>query len=197
MLMADKLLYILGGPNGAGKTTIANAYLKTNPIEYIGADKIAAELAPENPALALIDAGREFVHRLDRCLSEGRSCLVESTLSGKLLRRTVERAQGLDYRVELQFVFIDSAALSRARVRERVAKGGHDVPDVDIWRRFARTFRNFWEIYKQLADYWVLTYNGGSRSEDIAFGTPHNQLILDDALFQQFLSVAEPSDASD
>jgi predicted ABC-type ATPase len=194
--MAEKLLYILGGPNGAGKTTVANAYLESHPIEYLGADKIAAELSPVNPALAIIDAGREFVLRLSNRLTDGRSCLVESTLSGKSLRRSIERARELNYRVEIQFVFIDSASLSRARVKERVTKGGHDVPDADILRRFERTFRNFWQIYKPLADYWVLTYNGDKRSENVAFGAAQKKYIVNDALFQQFLSIAEPADAS-
>jgi predicted ABC-type ATPase len=61
--MASPLLYIVGGPNGAGKTTIANEFLQTaaEPFEYIGADLIAAELAPQNPAAAQI-AARPRVH---------------------------------------------------------------------------------------------------------------------------------------
>jgi predicted ABC-type ATPase len=52
--MTEKLLYIVGGPNGAGKTTAANEFLRTSAVncEYIGADLIAAELAPGNPASA-------------------------------------------------------------------------------------------------------------------------------------------------
>lgn len=98
--------------------------------------------------------------------------------------------------MDIQFVFIDSARLSRARVKERVSKGGHDVPDADILRRFERTFRNFWELYKPLADYWVLTYNGDMQSRDVAFGTPQGQHILDELLFAQFLAIAEPGNAS-
>jgi predicted ABC-type ATPase len=194
--MAEKLLYVVGGPNGAGKTTVATRFLAAHPIEYIGADKIAAELSPHQPALAQIDAAREFVKRFDECLSAGRSCAIESTLSGKTLRRAVERAQSLGYRVDMQFVFIDSARLSTARVKERVAKGGHDVPDADIQRRFLKTFRNFWELYRPLADYWVLTYNGDRKSVDVAFGTPQSQFVLDDVLFRQFLATVERGHAS-
>jgi hypothetical protein len=62
---------------------------------------------------------------------------------------------------------------------------------------FCAHLPQFWELYKPLADYWVLTYNGNRRSEEVAFGTPHNQFILDDTLFQQFLSIVEQSHASD
>lgn len=128
--MADKTLYIIGGPNGAGKTTIVNRLLADplNDYEYIGADLIAAELFPNNPSLAQIEAAREFMRRTQICFSEGRNCLLESTLSGRSLAKTIATAQTLGYRVEIQFVHIDSAELSLARVRQRVAKGGHDVP---------------------------------------------------------------------
>ena len=44
--MSDKTLYIIGGPNGAGKTTFAGKLVASTGLEYIGADKIAAELFP-------------------------------------------------------------------------------------------------------------------------------------------------------
>jgi predicted ABC-type ATPase len=59
--MADKTLYIIGGPNGAGKTTFAGKLLASTGLEYIGADKIAAELCPENPASFQLEAGRMFL----------------------------------------------------------------------------------------------------------------------------------------
>ncbi|HYO24425.1 MAG TPA: AAA family ATPase, partial [Lacipirellulaceae bacterium] len=178
--MADKLLFIVGGPNGAGKTTAAMEFLgsSSNVYEYNGADLIAAEISPLTPAAAKVEAGREFLRRTQTCFVEGRSCLLESTLSGKSLRRTVETAQTLGYRIELRFLFIDSVELSRSRVRQRAAKGGHDVPDADINRRFCRTFRNFWGLYRQLADYWVIYYNALGAAKNVAFGTPQYEFVV-------------------
>ncbi len=195
--MAEKLLYIVGGPNGAGKTTAVMELMRTSPIEYeyIGADKIAAEISPRKPAAAQVEAGREFLRRTHACLGEGRNGILESTLAGKSLRRIVDSAQQLGYRIEMRFMFIDSAELSRARVRLRVAKGGHDVPDEDIARRFARTFRNFWGIYRQLADYWVISYNAVGAARNVAFGTPQYQFVVHQDLFERFLAIAESIDA--
>ena len=38
-----------------------------------------------------------------------------------------------------------------ARVAERVRKQGHDVPENDIRRRYRRSIKNFWTIYRELA----------------------------------------------
>jgi predicted ABC-type ATPase len=196
--MIDKTLYIIGGPNGAGKTTIANRLLAAPSFdhEYIGADLIAAELSPNNPSLAQIEAAREFMRRTQACFNEGRNCLLESTLSGRSLARTIATAQALGYRVEIQFVHIDSAQLSLARVQQRVAKGGHDVPEADVIRRYARTIRNFWGPYRPMADYWTVTYNGSGGASTVAFGTPHRHFALNLTLFERFQKIAEVDDAS-
>lgn len=48
-----------------------------------------------------------------------------------------------------------------ARVRQRVAAGGHNVPEEVIQRRFHAGLRNFNQIYKRLVDEWVLYDNSG------------------------------------
>jgi predicted ABC-type ATPase len=44
--------------------------------------------------------------------------------------------------------------MSLARVRQRVKKGGHDVPAADVMRRYDRIMANLVEIYLPLADRW-------------------------------------------
>jgi predicted ABC-type ATPase len=189
--MAEKTLYIIGGPNGAGKTTFIRRFLEQYPVDYLSADLIAAEMAPQNPALALIEAGREFVRRLAEVVASEKSCLIESTLSGKSLHRAIREARLRGFRIEMKFLFISSAGLSLARVRQRVRKGGHDVPAEDVFRRFSRTFHNFWRLYRPLADLWVVAYNDANGPQDAAIGTPLGSIVLDAALFQKFLQIAE------
>jgi predicted ABC-type ATPase len=64
----------------------------------------------------------------------------------------VRRAKLAGYLVTIVFIYLDSADTSVARVRERVRRGGHDVPESDIRRRFHRCFSNFWRIYREIAD---------------------------------------------
>lgn len=191
--MAEKLLYIVGGPNGAGKTTFAEEFLRVEELEYFGADKIAAELSPTNPAAAAIEAGREFLIRTDQALAAGRNCIIESTLSGRSLLQTIRRSRELKYEIAIQFVYLESAESSLARVRERVLKGGHDVPEVDVRRRFPRALRNFWTLYRQRVDRWNLAYNDSDGWLPVAFGTTTEIAVLDESYFHRFLTIAEAS----
>jgi predicted ABC-type ATPase len=65
----------------------------------------------------------------------------------------------------LYFIEVASADLAVARVAHRVARGGHDVPEVDIRRRFARGLLHFETFYKSTVDEW---YHW--RSDEQAFG---------------------------
>lgn len=38
----------------------------------------------------------------------------------------------------------------------RVTEGGHNVPEQDIRRRFVRPWDNFRDVYRDLADAWVV-----------------------------------------
>ena len=80
--MADKELIVVGGPNGAGKSTFAGEYIAQHGCLYLGADAIAVELSPEDPASVPIEAGREFLRRVEEAIAGTESFVVESTLSG-------------------------------------------------------------------------------------------------------------------
>ncbi len=77
-------LIVVGGPNGAGKTTFALEYVMTHNIPYYGADAIAAELTPDNPFSARIEASRVFLARIYDALDNKRSMVVYT--SGELPR---------------------------------------------------------------------------------------------------------------
>jgi predicted ABC-type ATPase len=54
----------------------------------------------------------------------------------------MHRAVKLGFYVELHFVGLDQVETAILRVRDRVSKGGHDIPLVDQRRRFPRSFNN-------------------------------------------------------
>jgi len=181
-------LILVGGPNGAGKSTFAIDHALSQQIEYIGADAIAAELSPSDPLAARVEASRLFLRRIQDTLCQMQSFVVESTLSGKSLQRTIQAARDKGYRITILFVFLDSADTCVERVKQRTLMGGHHVPESDIRRRFSRSITNFWSIYRQLADFWMLVYNSGDTPENVALGNDAKTIVRIDELFQLFQS---------
>lgn len=176
-------MLIVGGPNGSGKTTIAREYSSEFRIPYVGADAIAEALNPDNPAAARIAACRQFIATVDQLLIRGDSFVCETTLSGLTTRKFILSARAAGYSVGIAFLCVESVDICVARVAERVRKGGHYVPEPDIHRRFVRSMRNFWEIYRELADHWVLLYNGLPSLQDVAAGSGGMTSVRDPVLY--------------
>ncbi|MDO8525431.1 MAG: zeta toxin, partial [Candidatus Omnitrophota bacterium] len=55
--------------------------------------------------------------------------------------------------------WIPNTSLALTRIKDRVADGGHDIPAVDVKRRFERGLDNFFNRYKLIADTWLLFDN--------------------------------------
>ncbi len=78
--------------------------------------------------------------------------MVETTLSGTYINKVAQKAINNGYKVAIIYIFVDDEAICVQRVRNRVLKGGHDVPLVDIIRRFGRSKKNFWQNFTKLAN---------------------------------------------
>jgi predicted ABC-type ATPase len=158
---AAPTLYLFAGSNGAGKTTFARAYLRQlDPIpRFLNADELARGLSPLNPGSVSIRAGKLLLSEMNTCLKSGESFGLESTLSGTTHIRILKQAKALGYLIELHYLWIPSPELAIRRIRQRVKKGGHPIPDTDVRRRFSRSLRNLTKIYAPLADSWQIWDN--------------------------------------
>ena len=154
----QKVILIIAGPNGAGKTTFATQFLPNegNFPTFINADLIAAGLNPFQPERAALEAGRMMLRTMDRCVEQGESFALETTLSGRVYRRLIPEWQAQGYRVILLFLSLPTPEVALARVRHRVRQGGHDVPEQVIRRRYHAGWRNFQQAYRQMSDRWML-----------------------------------------
>jgi predicted ABC-type ATPase len=94
-----------------------------------------------------------------RYLASGQSFALETTLSGRSYARRIPDWQNLGYHVELIFLKLPSVRLALARVKSRVALGGHHVPASLVRRRFHAGWRNFNELYRPLVSHWELYDN--------------------------------------
>ena len=151
-------LFVIAGPNGAGKTTYARRFLpeEMRTREFVNADLIAAGLSPFAPDKAAFEAGRIMHHRLRELAAQRADFAFETTLSGRAYAPLLRDLRAAGYRIKLDFLWIPQLDLTRQRVRQRVAKGGHNIPDDVQERRFHLGVRNLATLYRPLLDQWRL-----------------------------------------
>ncbi len=130
-------LFVVAGPNGCGKSTLTRT-ARFPGVEAIDPDAILRGMETGVPG----QAAREALRRRRAALRAGRSHLLETTLAGSGVLRHMEVARTDGYRIELHYISVDSPGLALDRIRNRVALGGHDVPEPDVRRRFARSLAN-------------------------------------------------------
>jgi predicted ABC-type ATPase len=152
---------VIAGPNGAGKTTFARQYLPQDArvIHFVNADLIAGGLSPLKPELAAIAAARVVLREIDRLAAVRADFAFETTLSGLTYVRRLQRWKRAGYRIEIVYLRLRSIQLALRRIAARVRQGGHDVPRLDVIRRFTRGWENFQNIYRPLADSWAVYEN--------------------------------------
>jgi predicted ABC-type ATPase len=156
-----KKIVIIAGPNGAGKTTFARQFLphEAGCPDFINADLIAAGLSPFDPEKAAIAAAKVMLRLMEEKVKEGQSFAFETTLSGRSYIRHIQVWRRRGYYIKLVFLSLPSADLAIARVHNRVAQGGHRIPDEVIRRRFHSGLINFRQTYRSLVDSWILYDN--------------------------------------
>lgn len=154
--------WIIAGPNGAGKTTFAMEYLPTVAKcgRFVNADLIAAGLSPLEPSAQLLAASKLFLAEIEGCIQNGADFSFETTLAGRGHLKLVRRLKRLGWRVELIYLALPSMEMSRMRVAERVAHGGHNIPTEDIVRRYPRSLYNLFHVFSEEVDFLECFMNG-------------------------------------
>jgi predicted ABC-type ATPase len=170
--MTKKNLYIISGCNGAGKTTASYTVLPEilDCNEFVNADEIARGLSPFNPESVAIEAGRLMLQRIETLLEKNVSFSIETTLATKSYINLIHRAQAQGYCVKLLFFWLNSPELAILRVAERVAKGGHNIPEDIIRRRYVAGIRNLFRLFMNEVDYWDIYDNSFHPRQLIASG---------------------------
>ena len=188
-------IYVLAGPNGSGKTTLARDFLpqEIHCLNFLNADLMALGLSPFDATRAGLRAGRVLLQEFDRHVAEGASFGIESTLSGLTYIDRFRDAKEKGFRLVFFYIWVGSAKLSIERIRHRVAKGGHHVPNADVIRRFGRSIRNFFNHYQPLAYKFYIFDNRAEKPVMIAFGTGHDHTVIDPDLYTELLSCHDQS----
>lgn len=167
-------LYIIAGCNGAGKTTASFTILPEmlKCREFVNSDEIAKGLSPFNAdSIAVaVEASRIMYKRIKELIASGETFAMETTLATRTVANLIREAQREGYYVTLLYFWLNTPELAIERVKQRVAAGGHNIPENTIRRRYAAGIRNLFELYLPICDYWMITDNSMSPMEVIAKG---------------------------
>lgn len=168
----SKNLYIISGCNGAGKTTASYTVLPKilECKEFVNADEIAKGLSPFNPESVAFEAGRLMLQRIDDLLEGNVTFAIETTLATKSYVNLVRRAQSMGYFVHLIFFWLESPELAINRVAERVSKGGHNIPQDVIRRRYVAGIANLFGWFMDEVDLWMIYDNSRTPRTFVAKG---------------------------
>lgn len=137
-----KTYTIIGGVNGAGKSSLSGSlkYQRNDLGKVIDVDKLAMQHG------GFIEGGKAAIALQAQYMAEGISFTQETTLSGQRPLRMIREAKEAGYYVRLFYVGISTAQEAVKRIRNRVAKGGHDIPTADVLRRFEARYENLAKI---------------------------------------------------
>jgi predicted ABC-type ATPase len=154
-------LYIIAGPNGAGKTTAAKVLLPDvfQVNTFINADVIAANLNPTFPEFAAMEAGRQMLLEIEKCLTQKATFVIETTLATKSYVKLVKKAQQMGYEVVLIYFWLESPNHAVERVERRVRQGGHNIPIEVVIRRYWGGLKNLIQLFIPLVDKWIIFDN--------------------------------------
>lgn len=179
---------VLAGINGAGKTT-ASRDLLADVLKiptFVNADALARGLNGLNPEGVSLAAGRLMLAELGELAGRREDFAFETTLAARTYAGWLAGLRATGYEVFLYYYWLDSPELAIFRVAARVRAGGHFVPDATVRMRYARSVRNFFELYRPHADQWEVYDNSHGQRRLIAMGSPDEELIGDPATWAAF-----------
>jgi predicted ABC-type ATPase len=160
--------WIVAGPNGSGKSTFydrADIEGFGRSIWIINPDLLTGQIC-EQENLHREEANKAALDRIWNWLRASirvhHTIGVETVLSTPKYRRLVKLAKSFGFEIRLLYVTLETAELNIERVRLRVAKGGHDVPEEKIRSRRQRSFKQLPWFLKS-ADLALIFDNSSSK----------------------------------
>lgn len=174
-------LFILAGVNGAGKSSIGGASFRAAGVDYYNPDETARRLMAARPGLpqrqangAAWQQGRAL---LEAAIARRLDFVFETTLGANTIPRLLSEAAAAGVEVHVWYVGLSSAELHIERVRARVRKGGHDIPEEDIRRRYTHSRLNLIQLMPGLTALRV--FDNSVDADPAAGKTPTPILVLD------------------
>jgi predicted ABC-type ATPase len=180
--VAERLLptiTVLAGTNGAGKSSIGGAKLEAENAPFYNPDVETRVLLANNPTLSPEEANatawRIGKERLEAAIAEQTSFSFETTLGGATIARLLVKAHEAGLRVRVWYCGLSSVDLHITRVRARVRRGGHDIPEAKIRERYDKSRNNVCTILPSLDE--LMLYDNSAEGDPHA-GVPPQPVLL-------------------
>ena len=187
-------IYVLAGVNGAGKSSIGGTTFRELGADYFNPDEFAHTLMGLESALSQTAANAAaWLHGknlLERAVEQRLDFALETTLGGNTIPKLLAQAASQRIAVRVWYVGLSSPELHIARVRARVSRGGHHIPEADIRRRFEHSRLNLIELLPKLAALRI--FDNSTEADPSSGRTPMPTLILG----MEHGLIVEPKDLS-
>lgn len=133
---------------------------------FVNANVIARGLSGFDSESVAFQAGRIMLQRLDELLEQHANFAFETTLASRTFAPFLRRAREDGYDIRLIYVWLNDANLCIERIKGRVLSGGHFVEDEIVRRRYERSLKDFFGLYRPLADAWQV-YDNSERGNPV------------------------------
>jgi predicted ABC-type ATPase len=157
---SEPCLYVIAGANGAGKSDVIGSAIEAQGIRFFNPDRVVRELLQRNPSLSREQLNGEVWYvgkaRLEQAIAERLTFAFETTLGGKTIAGLLEKALDAGLAVRIWFTGLANPELHIARVRARVARGGHPVDEALIRQRYDSNRENLIRLLPKLTELKVL-----------------------------------------
>jgi len=172
-------IYVLAGTNGAGKSSVGGAAIREKGADYFNPDEATRRIRLANPDISERDANiaawQEGKRLLEEAIAKRLVFAFETTLGGDTITSLLRRALAEGVEVRVWYIALVTPELHIARVRARVARGGHDILESKIRERYDRSRVNLIRLLPHLTELRVFD---NSRDADPAAGEAPTPLLV-------------------
>jgi predicted ABC-type ATPase len=173
-------IYVLAGTNGAGKSSIAGAMFLRAGVEFFNPDQATRLIRARNPGATPAEANSaawsQGKRLLERAIAERLTFAFETTLGGQTMTALRQRALAAGREVRVWYVGLDTPERHIARVRARVARGGHDIPEARIRARYDSSRLNLIRLLPGLTELRV--HDNSAEADPRSGAIPEPRLLL-------------------
>lgn len=175
------LLYVLAGVNGAGKSSIGETIFRAEGSVVFNPDTIALKIRALHPDISAVQAnghawqiGKEL---LEEAIARKRDYRFETTLGGRSIARLLQSAAREGHLLHIWFCGLESPELHLRRVRSRVSRGGHDIPEEKIRERWNSSRENLIRLLPHI--HHLRLYDNSIEADPAKGQAPRPQLLLE------------------